>query len=343
MAITFHLRGDSLTAYRGLNNTIGTQVYDPATTTAPAVVVDNTAGVFGSRLIQLANTSNIRGMQYLTGANFPNNGPMTIRARVVPRFTGNPATTAILVSAEGWGIWNSNIIWLQVDATGHLGLTIKDPTGVTYCNISSSVFSPACVSGTPIEFMAVWDGTANANSVRFSCNGVSVSQHTASLAAGIGWDANAHSYLGIGYSSRFPLTNFDINEIVIYNTAEAYVYTPNATFVTDTAFNGALYTDPGAAAVLSGTAYTQAGVAQTGALALPTAAAISAYILDSDNVETGLSLRHAVRLMLSAMAGKVSGAPTGPITIRDVNDTKDRIVATVDVNGNRLTLTYDKT
>lgn len=58
-------------------------------------------------------------------------------------------------------------------------------------------------------------------------------------------------------------------------------------------------------------------------------------------VETGFSVEQSLRLILSALAGKLSGAPSGPILIRDVNDTKNRINATVDANGNRTAVTTD--
>lgn len=58
-------------------------------------------------------------------------------------------------------------------------------------------------------------------------------------------------------------------------------------------------------------------------------------------VETGFTIQDALRLILSAVAGKVSGAETTTITFRNVVDDKDRIVATVDSNGNRSSLTYD--
>lgn len=60
-------------------------------------------------------------------------------------------------------------------------------------------------------------------------------------------------------------------------------------------------------------------------------------------VESSTTLNEAIRLMLSALAGKLSGAPSGPIVIRDIDDTKDRITATVDANGNRLSVTTDAT
>lgn len=68
---------------------------------------------------------------------------------------------------------------------------------------------------------------------------------------------------------------------------------------------------------------------------------LSDELLNNQDIETGYSLREALRLVLSATAGKLSGAAGTTITIRNVPDTKDRIVATVDSNGNRTSVTYD--
>lgn len=72
-------------------------------------------------------------------------------------------------------------------------------------------------------------------------------------------------------------------------------------------------------------------------------AEISSDIFDGQDIETGYTLRESLRLILAALAGKVSGAGTTTITIRDVNDAVDRIVATVDANGNRSVVTKDVT
>lgn len=72
------------------------------------------------------------------------------------------------------------------------------------------------------------------------------------------------------------------------------------------------------------------------------AANFSTYLLDEEDVETGLTLRQALRVIAAATAGKVSGGGTSTITIRNaVADGADRIVATVDSNGNRSAITYD--
>jgi hypothetical protein len=59
-------------------------------------------------------------------------------------------------------------------------------------------------------------------------------------------------------------------------------------------------------------------------------------------IETGLTFREATRIIAAATAGKVSGAGTTTVTIRSaVADDVDRIVATVDGDGNRSAITYD--
>ncbi len=74
----------------------------------------------------------------------------------------------------------------------------------------------------------------------------------------------------------------------------------------------------------------------------PTANQNADALLDrTDGVETGRTLRQGLRLMLAAMAGKLSGAATTTVTIRDTNDGINRIVATVDSNGNRSAVTLD--
>lgn len=71
---------------------------------------------------------------------------------------------------------------------------------------------------------------------------------------------------------------------------------------------------------------------------------IATSILDlSNGVETSLTLRQALRLIVAASAGRVSGANSTTITIRDIGNSKNRIVATVDSYGNRSSITTDLT
>jgi hypothetical protein len=66
-----------------------------------------------------------------------------------------------------------------------------------------------------------------------------------------------------------------------------------------------------------------------------------AYLDRADAIETGLTPREAQRLQTSALAGKLSGNGTSTVTLRNVGDTKDRIVATIDGNKNRTAVSTD--
>jgi hypothetical protein len=64
-------------------------------------------------------------------------------------------------------------------------------------------------------------------------------------------------------------------------------------------------------------------------------------VLDALNgVEDDWTLRQALRIILSALGGKVD-ITGNTVTIRDVNDTVDRITATTDTNGQRTAVTLD--
>lgn len=90
------------------------------------------------------------------------------------------------------------------------------------------------------------------------------------------------------------------------------------------------------------------GVAQTSgdllgiitALAAPSADQNADAFLDrADAIEVGLTPRQQMRLSAAADAGKVSGAGTALIRIRNaVGDSKDRVVASVDAAGNRTAI-----
>jgi hypothetical protein len=114
---------------------------------------------------------------------------------------------------------------------------------------------------------------------------------------------------------------------------------------------GALSALGSAAAVLQGTGDLDAVSTALGMLAanitvtgdVLTTANVADSILDAaDGVESGLTLRQALRVIAAATAGKVSGAETTTITFRNaLVDDVDRIIATVDSNGNRTAVTLD--
>jgi hypothetical protein len=103
------------------------------------------------------------------------------------------------------------------------------------------------------------------------------------------------------------------------------------------------------ASALSGSGALSGPLTATGAMAATiavgaqqalTAIDIASEVLDAQMVETGLTVRETLRLVVAALAGKVSESGS-TVTIRNaVADSADRIVATVDSNGNRTAITY---
>jgi hypothetical protein len=64
----------------------------------------------------------------------------------------------------------------------------------------------------------------------------------------------------------------------------------------------------------------------------------------TEEIEPGLDAKDAMRLVSAAVAGKLSGAAGPTVTIRNaVADSRNRITANVDDDGNRTSITYDLT
>jgi hypothetical protein len=71
---------------------------------------------------------------------------------------------------------------------------------------------------------------------------------------------------------------------------------------------------------------------------------LSAALLDLANgVETGVTLRQFARAVMAAVAGKSDGLATATAHYRDQADSKNRITATCDADGNRSAVTLDVT
>lgn len=75
---------------------------------------------------------------------------------------------------------------------------------------------------------------------------------------------------------------------------------------------------------------------------IPSAASIATAVIAAGDID-GYSLGDSQKIILAAAAGKVSGGGSGTIVVRAADDSKARITATGDSNGNRFTITIDAT
>lgn len=83
-------------------------------------------------------------------------------------------------------------------------------------------------------------------------------------------------------------------------------------------------------------------LAAIAALSVPTTAAIADAVLD-EVVEGTATVRQLLRGYTAALLNILAGAATTTVTARDMANTKNRITATVDADGNRSAVTLDLT
>jgi len=193
--------------------------------------------------------------------------------------------------------------------------------------------------------MPVADGEISAHS---TANGLA--QWGGSISAGralAGTFSGVAAYTGTGQlvvsgSGSFAgVAAFEANVIAALAAA--------GTFAGVASFSGAVLAKGNIGGTFAGVAAFEAIRYATGSMSGSFSSAVvleaqgfSDYLLDQQDIETGLTLRQALRLVTAATAGKISGGGTATVTIRNaVADGADRIVATVDTDGNRSAITYD--
>lgn len=159
------------------------------------------------------------------------------------------------------------------------------------------------------------------------------------------WSTSSSSF--VTYATA-DLANYVIS-LTEQGTGSGYYVGTFPSAISEGAFNVAGYMQSGGSAAEGDVLVGSGPVEWTGSVIGPflptgTKQGIADEVLDrTDGVESGFTLRQSLRLILSSLAGKLSGASGTTISIRDVNDSKDRLVATVDADGNRTALTLDKT
>lgn len=114
----------------------------------------------------------------------------------------------------------------------------------------------------------------------------------------------------------------------------------NVTLVATTSVNSDMRGTDNAMLDASYTAPDNAGIAANG-VAIANLNDISALdVLTAGDID-GYSLEESQRLILAVNAGQLSGATTSTITIQAADNSKPRVLATVDTEGNRIAVTKD--
>lgn len=83
------------------------------------------------------------------------------------------------------------------------------------------------------------------------------------------------------------------------------------------------------------------GVVSHDPFAIATATENAARVLDTETLDTGLTVRHGLELAAGSVLNKLSGAGTATEVRRNFSDTADLATLTVDASGNVTAATYD--
>jgi len=264
-------------------------------------------------------------------------------------YTAPPSAAAIATQ-----VWTDLVSGSDFSTVGSAGKLLKDNIDATVSSRLASGSYSAPPSAATISTQVQTDlGTGSA---------LTALAPAATALSTVVWTPTMAGYLDAAVSSRLasgsytaPLDASGIRSAVGLATANldtqldalptnaelatALASSDDATLAAIAALNNLSSAEAQAAAAAALVAYGVATVSS-----VPTADENATALLDLANgVETSLTPRQALRLMVAAMAGKVSGAGTFVVKIRNIGDTKDRITATVDADGNRTALTMDLT
>lgn len=227
--------------------------------------------------------------------------------------------------------------------TGTDGVVIADG-GITAAKIASNTITASALAadaGAEIAG-AVW----NEDMAGHSTAGSAGAALTAAGSAGDPWSATLPGAYGAGTAGKLVGDNLDAKVSTrasqasvddVPTVAEFNARTlPSADYVVTSDTIAGVTTVGSVTGNVGGNVVGSVGSVGSGVTL--TAGAIDA-ILDETIGDGTLTLRQLLRVMAAALAGKASGAATTTMTFRNVADTTDVIVATVDADGNRSAVT----
>jgi hypothetical protein len=232
MAITLAIQGTQLNAvyskFANVANLVGP--------TPPSLVASGAAGIFGGSYISM-NSASLKGVMYPGYANLPTASVFSVLLRIIPRYSGTPATNQVLWSMNSIGSLGPHQIELTHNSgTGFFGVRMAANGGSAIAFSSGVAFVP--VSGTPVDIMVAWDGTTLTGGLKFGVDGVQLAAvNMTAPFVGMASGSN-RAVFSIGQGISTIISAFDLNECVVYDTAENHVYSVRTGFVSVSAAEG---------------------------------------------------------------------------------------------------------
>jgi len=235
--------------------------------------------------------------------------------------------------------------------TDQLTFTTANQVDANTLSIANGVLTAAKFAAG--AFDAVWTVatrtlTAFGFSVTVGTNGDKSGYSLSSAGVQAIWDALTSALTTVGSIGKLLVDN--VNAAISSRASQTSVDTIDDFVDTEVAsILGFIDTEVGAIKVKTDQlVFTVANQVDANALAVAdkTGYRLSATGVDDildEAVEGTRTMRQMLRGFASALLSKLSGAATSTVTIRDIDDTKNRVTATVDASGNRSAVTLDLT
>lgn len=263
MGVLFQVRGTQMDAWFSRGGKTPGIVYESGEDEpAPAALGD--PSVLGGSAIKLIDSNaqtQVNLLAYPGRKNFRQTlGDWSVLFRIVPNWTGNPATSQSLGTiGESSGtlallrFWIDTASKLRIDCQNRALLNNFVYGGTPAMAFTAGVATDILITYT--HATKTWslyqDGALSASFVRDQF-----------------LDGDFLNYTGISLGGHRNIvnvagTNYHLNEFVIWDDVIVPAY-PRADFIEAANFDGDAYTDPGTGNVKTGIGYTHAGVAQVG-------------------------------------------------------------------------------
>jgi hypothetical protein len=204
-------------------------------------------------------------------------------------------------------------------------------------SIANGAITAAAIATDAIDADALADGAITA--ATFAAGAIDA---TAIATGAIDADAIADNAIDAGAIAANAITAAKIADGAI-DAATFAAGAINAAAIAADAITAAKIADGAIDAATFAAGAITATVIATGAIDADALAADAVDEIWDEVVEGAVTARQSMRLANSANAGKASGMETTNPLIRDLGDTKNRIDATVDADGNRSAVTLDLT
>jgi hypothetical protein len=305
----FQVRGTQIKPYfsQGLSSY---STFRNSSNTDAALLTLGTTGVFGGSVIDFSAASGNRALQYPGYKNWPSVKTISLLFRIVPLWTGTPASQQSLIWA-GQAVQSYSCSGtINITTAGKLFIDFGDRFGLDIFGTSANALT--FTNGTPTTIIVTWDG---ANTAKIYQDNALIETLTLSGSFTGTWDQNQISMITLGYSllnGSSPKQNYYLNELCIWDSVVDGTQASTTSFETSSNLNGDTladpstvkigvvngfqtgtydgsdrWTDPGVSNVAVGVSYLANAVTKNGAMDEPVASDVKHGVIYFNGTRTG--------------------------------------------------------